>query len=88
MVTGLSANLGDQVAKGQIIGTVSIVSNTPEIIALIAGKKSEIAIAEGRKEAAVRVKAYMEEQMRSPDTTFQTAYDQQRNAVELSFKIQ
>lgn len=87
IITQLSTNLGDKVSKGQVIGTISIVSNTPEIIALIAGKKSEIAIAEGKKEAAVRVKAYMENQMKAPDSTFQNAYDQKRNATELWYKI-
>jgi hypothetical protein len=53
----------------------------------MATKKAEIALAEGRKDAAISVMKYMEEQMKVPDNSFQSAYDQKRNAIELSHKI-
>ncbi len=46
IITQLSVNIGDTVSKGQVIGMLATASNTPEIVSLIATKKSEIAIAE------------------------------------------
>ena len=64
---------------------ISRSANTPEMIGLLAERKSDIAIAEGKKLAANRVKQYIETQVNNPNNNFQNAYDQKRKAIELEY---
>lgn len=56
------------------------------MISLLADRKSAIAIAEGKKLAANKVKAYIETQVNNPNNNFQNAYDQKRKAIELGYE--
>ncbi len=55
------------------------------MISLLADRKSAIAIAEGRRLAANRVKTYIETQLNNPNNNFQNAYDQKRKVIELGY---
>lgn len=57
------------------------------MISILAERKTAIAIAEGKKIAANRVKQYIETQANNPNNNFQNAYDQKRKAIELEYEI-
>lgn len=86
IIADLSVQLWDTVKKWQVVAHISRASNTPEMISLLADRKSAIAIAEGKKLAANKVKAYIETQVNNPNNNFQNAYDQKRKAIELGYE--
>ena len=73
IIADLAVQLWDTVKKWQVVAYISRGSNTPEMISLLADRKSAIAIAEGRRLAANRVKTYIETQLNNPNNNFQNA---------------
>ena len=76
IVTKLHVNLWDVVRKWQTVATVSTIGNSPEIIALLAGKKADIAVSEWQLSAARNVAEYLNAQVWWPDNATQNVYDQ------------
>jgi len=87
IVSELFVTLWDAVKKGQKVATISIASNTPEIIWIIAEKKASIAIAEWQVNGARRVSDYLQWQI-SWNGAIINAYNQKKTALDISFDVQ
>ncbi len=86
IVSQLFVTLWDTVKKWQKVATISIASNTPEIISMIAEKKASIAIAEWQVNGARRVSDYLQWQLGWSGVII-GAYDQKRTALDISFDV-
>lgn len=87
IVSQLFVTLWDTVKKWQKVATISISSNTPEIISMIAEKKAWIAIAEWQVNGARRVSDYLQWQV-GWSGVIVGAYNQKRTALDISFDVQ
>lgn len=87
IVSQLFVTLWDIVRKGQKVATISISSNTPEIIWMIAEKKASIAIAEWQVNGARKVFDYLQWQV-GWSGAIVGAYNQKRTALDISFDVQ
>ncbi len=83
IVTKLHVNLWDTVKKWQTVASISTASNSPEIIALLAEKRADIAISQWQLNASRNVAEYLELQLWWPGNATQNVYDQKLKAIEI-----
>lgn len=85
VVASLEVQLGDEVKKWQILGSLSRSSNAPEMIGLIAERKTALAISQGKKNAAQKVTQYFTDEISKPNNTFSVAFEQKIKALDLEY---
>ncbi len=88
IITKLQVNLWDKVSKWQVVAVVWIASNAPEIIALLASKKADIAVSQWQINAAYNVANYLKIQWWSTGGVMQNVFDQKKKAIDISIDTQ
>ncbi len=83
IVTKLHVNLWDTVKKWQTVASISTASNSPEIIALLAEKRADIAVSHWQLNASRNVAEYLELQLWWSGNAIQNVYDQKLKAIEI-----
>lgn len=88
IVSEMLVSLGDSVKKWQKVAVINSPSNTPEIIALLAQKRADIAIAEWELSGAKRKIEYITTTISSPTGGIARAYDIKKKALDISYDVQ
>lgn len=88
IVTKLHVNLWDTVKKWQTVASISTASNSPEIIALLAEKRADIAVSQWQLNASRNVAEYLESQLWWSGNATQNVYDQKLKAIEIGIDTQ
>lgn len=88
IVTKLHVNLWDTVKKWQTVATISTMSNSPEIIALLAEKRADIAISQWQLNAARNVSDYLQSQLWWSGNATENVYTQKQTAIDISIDTQ
>ncbi len=88
IVSEMLVSLGDAVKKWQKIAVINSPTNTPEIIALLAQKRADIAIAEGDLMGAKKKIEYITSTIASPTGGIARAYDVKKKALDISYDVQ
>lgn len=88
IVTKLNVNLWDTVKKWQTVATVWTNINSPEIIWLIASKRSDIAVSQWQLNAAINVTEYLKSNVWSGNNIMQNVYDTKRKAIDIWIETQ
>ncbi len=88
IVSEMLVSLGDSVKKWQKVAVINSPTNTPEIIALLAQKRADIAIAEGDLMGAKKKIEYINNTITSPTWGIARAYDVKKKAIDISYEVQ
>ncbi len=88
IVSEMLISLGDTVKKWQKVALINSPTNTPEIIALLAQKRADIAIAEWELNGAKRKIEYSTTTISSPTGGIARAYDVKKQALDISYDVQ
>ncbi len=88
IISEMLVSLGDSVKKWQKVAVINSPSNTPEIIALLAQKRADIAIAEWELNGAKRKIEYITTTISSPTGGIARAYDVKKQALDISYDVQ
>ncbi len=88
IVSEMLVSLGDTVKKWQKVALINSPTNTPEIIALLAQKRADIAIAEWELNGAKRKIEYITTTISSPTGGIARAYDVKKQALDISYDVQ